>query len=190
MTRLSTCFLLAPLLLASLQSFAEDISEMGSFELILNSDLTVGANTIYAEIGKTSRPSAETRGHIGYGIYISSWLNCTDLCYLKMNESSPQRRVIAKGSAIVLDGSYQEYRQDGYVVQEFLVSSPKEIHGVICYSHCSEYRSLMGVPEDARKVSFFAGPRITLEGFKELVRQKARLQTSPPVLIYSPSVNP
>ncbi len=118
---------------------------------------------------------------MGYGMYISSWLVCTDLCHFKMAESSPERRMLPKGSVVSLSGMYCEYEQDGYKVQEFLVDSPKEILSVIFYSHCDEYKSLMGVPEKTRIVSSRSGSRITLEGFKHLLNDKANLK------IYSPA---
>jgi hypothetical protein len=159
--------------------FAEEASGLGRADIILSSDLTARSNTVYAEIGRVTRSSSEARSYMGYGMYISSWLVCTDLCHFKMAESSPERRMLPKGFVVSLNGMYREYDQDGYKVQEFLVDSPKEILSVICYSHCDGYRSLMGVPEKSMKVSSRSGSRITLEGFKHLLNDKANLKIYP-----------
>jgi hypothetical protein len=183
MNRLILLFFIA---LVPIRTFGEDARVLGHTELVLESDLYISPNTIYAEVGKASYSSAETRSYIGYGIYTSFWRVTTDLCQAKMFETSVEKRKMPKNSMILLSGHYQEYEQDGYLVQEFFVVSPKDVESIICYSHCDEYKSLLGV--EARKVSSFSGGKVTLERFKNLLRKKASINLLPPELIISSGV--
>lgn len=156
--------------------FAQELSSLGKCDFILRENLIVSPNTVYSELGYNFYKTQEERVGFGYGMFFSFWQVHNNLCQLKMCEKSFESRSFAAGTKIKLSGQYEEFEQDGYLVQELIVVEPKDIKSIICYSFCEKYRSLMGLPEKSIRIGISRGYKIKLDDFKSLVDKKIMIE--------------
>lgn len=155
--------------------------------LVLNRDLTLPANQEFIDLPTRSQAGVKTRLPVGYGIYFEEWDVITHTCRLYFKEKSLDRRLLRKGTEVILSGEYSEEEHDSQthvVVQALLVSSPEPVYAVACGGYKERFRSLLG--DTPRRLSGPQGPALLdAEDFKRIMALIGTLELVPPKEVLS-----